>query len=233
MAEPLAQRRASDTLASQVFKNIRADIISGRLPPNQRLRLEDLREVHAVGFSPLREALVQLHSEGLVALEKMKGFRVAPVSVAHLDDLTQVRVETEALAMAWSIERGDAAWEAEVLASFHRLSKQSKSTPGSPPRIEDDWRVEHRAFHSALFAACGSPLLISICDSLFDQAERYVALSIRFMDQPRDDLAEHEALMKAALARDTKAAKSLCGEHIERTHNKVVASLDLLHGEAD
>jgi len=127
MAEPLAQRRASDTLASQVFKNIRADIISGRLPPNQRLRLEDLREVHAVGFSPLREALVQLHSEGLVALEKMKGFRVAPVSVAHLDDLTQVRVETEALAMAWSIERGDAAWEAEVLASFHRLSKQSRA----------------------------------------------------------------------------------------------------------
>ncbi|HUT48789.1 MAG TPA: FCD domain-containing protein [Alphaproteobacteria bacterium] len=217
-----------DTLAGRAFKLIRAEIIAGRLAPNQRLRLEELRETYQVGFSPIREALIQLHSEGLVMLEKMKGFRVAPVSIDHLHDLTQVRIETEALGLTWSIERGDAGWEADVLGAFHRLSKQSKSSPGEAPRIEDHWRAEHRGFHSALVAACASPLLISIFDSLFDQGERYVALSIRFMEQPRDDLAEHEALMRAALDRDPAAARRLCREHTERTHDKVAASLELL-----
>ena len=68
--------------------------------------------------------------------------------------------------------------------------------------------------------------MISICDSLSDQAERYVALSIRFKAQPRDDLAEHEAMMRAALDRDAAAARRLCREHIERTRDKVAVSLE-------
>jgi len=223
--------RGPDTLAGRAFKLIRAEIIAGRLAPNQRLRLEELRETYQVGFSPIREALVQLHSEGLVVLEKMKGYRVAPVSIDHLHDLTQVRIETESLGLTWAIERGDASWEADVLGAFHRLSKQSKSSPREPRRSEDQWRNEHRGFHSALIAASASPLLISIFDSLFDQGERYIALSIRFMEQPRDDLAEHEALMRAALDRDPTAARRLCREHTERTHDKVAASLKLLQAD--
>ena len=227
------ERGEADTLAGRAYSLIRSDIIRGRLAPNLRLRLEDLRETYQMGFSPIREALMQLDSEGLVVLEKMKGFRVAPVSLDHLDDLTRVRIEVESLALRWSIEKGDATWEAEILGSFHRLSKQQKSNPDDPQNINEGWRNEHRAFHAALVAACGSKLLISICDSLYDQAERYVALSIRYLEQPRDDLIEHEALMRAALDRDAGTAARLCAEHIALTTAKVSASSDaLLHDDA-
>lgn len=222
-----------DTMAGRAYRAIRYDIIRGRLEPNRRLRLEDLRERYAMGFSPIREALMQLHTEKLVVLENMKGFRVAPVSLSHLEDLTQVRIEVESLGLRWSIERGDAEWEAGILGAFHRLSKQKKRDADRPLDIDESWRAAHRAFHTALVAACGSPLLLSICTALFDQAERYVALSIRYLDEPRDDLAEHEALMDAALARNGARAMALCAQHIRRTSEKVAASPEMFAKSAD
>lgn len=222
-----APRAGVNTLAGQAFKLIRSDIITGRLMPDTRLRLEELRERCKMGFSPIREALMRLHTEGLVALEPMKGFRVASVSLDHLTDLSRVRIETEAMAIRWSVERGDSAWEADVLGAFHRLSRLHKSTGGDRSDVNEAWRAEHRKFHRALMAACGSPLLMSICDSLFDQAERYVALSIRHTAEPRDDRAEHEAITRAALAHDAEEAVRLTAEHIRRTTEKVAASTEL------
>ena len=220
-------RRNGDTLADRAYQDIRADIISGRLAPNQRLRLEELRERFTMGFSPIREALMQLNTERLVVQEKMKGFRVAPVSLDHLYDLTRVRKEIEPLAIKWAIENGDAEWEANVIGAFHRLSKQSKRS-GKQNGIDGNWRAEHRRYHLSLIAACQSSQLLTICDSLFDQSERYVALSIRYLDEPRDDQGEHQALMEAVIGRKRKAAAELCAQHIQRTTEKVVASSDLL-----
>ncbi len=167
---------------------------------------------------------MQLHSEGLVVLERMKGFRVASISIEHLQDLARVRIEMEGTAIRWSIEYGDVDWEADILGAFHRLSKRKKMHDEMNSGIDPYWRDAHRAFHTALMAACRSPLLISICDSLFDQAERYVALSIRHIDQPRNDIGEHEGIMHAALARDARSAIELTQQHIGRTAEKVAAA---------
>src|SRR6188508_1422076 len=79
------------TLGAAVFRQIRADIISCHLKPNEKLRVEALRERYGVGGSPIREALMRLETEGLVELEQNKGFRVSSVSREQLDDLTATR----------------------------------------------------------------------------------------------------------------------------------------------
>ena len=71
------------------------------------------------------------------------------------------------------------------------------------------WFKEHRSFHSALVAACGSPLLMSIREGLFDQAERYVALSITSRFPTRNDVGEHEQIMRAALSRNVSARDAI------------------------
>lgn len=211
------------TLNASVFRQIRADIVACRLAPNERLRVETLRERYGVGGSPIREALMRLEAEGLVTLEQNKGFRVSPVSREQLDDLTATRVEIETIALRWSIEKGAVEWEANLLAAFHRLSRLKK--------IEQDrgtntaWFAEHRNFHAALVAACGSPLLMSIRESLFDQAERYVALSITSRFPTRNDVGEHEQTMRAALSRNVARATQLHKTHIERTSERVAKSL--------
>lgn len=221
-------REGGQTLAGIAFDRIRSDILSCRLEPDARLRMDRLKARYEMGLSPLREALMRLEAEGLVILEQKKGFRVAPVSQDHLIDLGRIRAEIECLALKWAIEHGDVAWEADIIGAFHKLSRQNKISPDTPMAISEDWNAHHRAFHWALVAACGSPVLLSMLVTLYDQAQRYVALSIANRDKPRDDVAEHKGLMEAALARDGGKACALCKRHIEITTNKVAASLDRL-----
>lgn len=216
----------SETLHARVLAQIRADIVTCRLMPNERLTLETLRDQYRAGFSPLREALMRLAAEGLVQLTQNKGFRVAGVSRDSLFDLMQSRIDIETIALRRSIENGGVEWEADLLAAFHRLSKQSKLGRAQGDAISSEWSKAHRAFHCALVAACNSPIMLSIREGLFEKAERYVALAILSKLAPRNDLAEHEQIMRAALARSASRAVTLNREHIERTFNKVAKSLE-------
>lgn len=219
-------REEVQNLSDKVFDRLRADILTCRLAPNTRLRMDDLREMYGVGLSPLREALMRLEAETLVVLEQKRGFRVSPVSREYLMDLGRMRAEIECLALTWAIENGDVSWEAEIISSFHRLSRQSKYDDANPGVISESWNMEHRRFHGSLVAACGSPIMLNMLDSLFDRAERYVALSVINSEKPRDDVSEHESLMNATLARDIDEACALGRRHIERTTAKVASSLD-------
>lgn len=220
-----AKRVADQTMTASALSRIRSDIIACRLMPNERLRFEALRERYGMGVSPLREALMRLEAEGLVQLEQNKGFRVSEVSRENLHDLMQTRIEIEAIALRWSLEKGGVEWEANLLGAFHRLSRQTKLDPSEPETINEAWSREHAAFHAALVSACGSQTLISIRERLFEQAERYVSLSIMSNAPLRDDVGEHKQLMRAALNRDADRTIELNRLHISRTTDKVAASL--------
>jgi GntR family transcriptional regulator, carbon starvation induced regulator len=218
------QQTDGETLHARVLEQIRTEIVQCRLMPGERLTLEALRERYQVGWSPIREALMRLAAEGMVLLEQNKGFRVAPVSRESLFDLMQSRIEIESIALRWSIEKGGVAWEADLLAAFHRLSRQPKRA--QPNGISPAWSKEHRAFHQALIAACGSPTMLAIRESLFERAERYVTLAILAMAPPRNDVAEHEQIMRRAVARNVPRALAANREHIELTLSKVARSLE-------
>ena len=225
MPPSLAGSAAPQTLQASALSRLRADIIACRLMPNERLRVEALRERYGMSLSPLREALMRLEAEGLVELEQNKGFRVSEVSRENLLDLMRSRIEIESIALRWSLEKGGVEWEADLLGAFHRLSRQPKIDPENPDAINEAWGKEHAAFHAALVSACGSQTMMSIRSRLFEQAERYVSLSIMANAPPRDDVAEHKQLMRAALNREVDKTLELNRLHITRTLDKVAASL--------
>lgn len=225
MPSSLAKSDAAVTLNASALSQIRSDIIACRLMPNERLRVEALRERYSMGTSPIREALMRLEAEGLVELEQNKGFRVSEVSRANLLDLMRTRIEIETIALRWSIEKGGVEWEANLLSSFHRLSRQRKIDPENPDAISEAWSKAHTDFHTALVSACDSPTLMSIRARLFEQADRYVALSIMSNGPLRDDVTEHKNLMRAALNREVEKTVELNRVHINRTLDKVAASL--------
>jgi Transcriptional regulators len=176
---------------------------------------------------------MRLEAEGLVELEQNKGFRVSEVSRENLLDLMRTRIEIETIALRWSLEKGGVDWEASLLSAFHRLSRQSKIDPANPDAISEAWSKEHADFHSALVSACGSPTLLSIRSRLFEQADRYVALSIMSSGPLRDDVTEHKQLMRAALNRELDKTLELNRVHINRTLDKVSASLAASKAPAD
>jgi GntR family carbon starvation induced transcriptional regulator len=203
----------SKTLVESAYKRLRTDIIEGRLTPNAKLRIEELRGQYECGASPLREALNRLAGEGFVTVEGQRGFRVSPVSLADLKDLTRMRIMLECEALKESIEHGDDNWEANIVASFHRLVKAEDS------RNQDfsEWEQRNDEFHEALLAASTSPWLLKFRHTLYEQHKRYRLLAILALEESRDLLAEHTAIKDAAIAHDAKAACKATEHHIMAT----------------
>ena len=217
------------TLASQAQELLRADILSGRLAPGQRLRTKDLQARYGLGLSPLRESLQRLSVEGMVVNDEQRGFAVAPVSIAELQDLTLARTALESIMLPMAIAQGTADWEAEIVAAFHRLSRTP--LPGDPAAVGDarQWELRHRAFHHALVAGCASPWLLRLHAQLVDQSERYRQIRILHHQeqgaQVRDVNAEHQAVMDAVLRRDATEATELMTRHLRATSQ---ATADLM-----
>lgn len=213
-------------LSEQAFLRLRRDVLSGELVPGRKLKIEELQEVYGFSSSPLREALNRLSQEGLVAADVRRGFRVAAISRDDLEDITHMRLLLDVEALRASIMHGGDAWEADVLAAFHRLEKVESRLGEGPVVLDDEWSALHRAFHLALIAACPSERQRAACASLFDQSERYRRYSARYRTAPRNKKRDHNKLMDAVLARDADKACDLLSAHIRGTLKNVEAALD-------
>ena len=98
------------TLAEKAYEGLRHDIVTGALKPGQPLRMAQLSARYDMGFSPLREALNRLQAERLVTSVALKGFTVAPLSMAEMWDATNTRILIEGRALRLSIEAGGDEW---------------------------------------------------------------------------------------------------------------------------
>jgi DNA-binding GntR family transcriptional regulator len=215
------ERRADErprSLTSAVQERLRADILSTRLLPGQKLHIAGLAKQFSVSLAAVREALSRLVADGLVQASDQRGFRVSPVSSADLRDVTQTRVDIEGLALRRSIERGDAAWLASVEKSFIELCAVPHTFPDDPTHHYEEWVVRHRVFHRTLVNACGSNWLLGFRDVLHEQSERYRRLAIRRnSEKTRNVEAEHGAIVQATLKRDADAAVGALSEHFMTT----------------
>src|SRR5437879_7448011 len=161
---PAGERPRS--LTSAVQERLRADILSTRLLPGQKLHIAGLAKQFSVSLAAVREALSRLVADGLVQASDQRGFRVSPVSPADLRDVTQTRVDIEGLALRRSIERGDAAWLVSVEKSFTALCAVPHTYPDDPTHHYEAWVVRHHVFHRTLVNACGSQWLLGFRDVL-------------------------------------------------------------------
>jgi DNA-binding GntR family transcriptional regulator len=208
---------AAATYSDYVFERLRADILTGAFEPDARLAMKELSERYQVGTSPIREALHRLTGEGFVQFVGQRGFRVPPLSLDDLDDLTNLRSLIEEAAMRQAIANGDDTWEAGIVAAFHRLERQASRFSTDDEGLIREYDAVHRSFHLALFASAASPRLIALQANLFDQAFRYRTLLHSQPISPREVVTEHKRLMKHALARDADAAVKAIKAHLQLT----------------
>ena len=213
----MTSSQPSRSLTEAAYETLRADLLACRLRPGDRLKISDLCQRLGANLSAVREALARLTADGLVEAEPQRGFRVAPISQADLRDLTAVRIDIEAMCLRRAIAVGDLAWEAQVVAAFHRMTHLPERDPADPVRINEAWAQEHANFHEALVAACDSPWLLRMRALLYAQSERYRRLSAPLGGVPRDLDHEHRDIMNATLARSADLAAALMGEHLRLT----------------
>lgn len=203
----------SSTLTDAAYQRLRHDIVHGQFAPGDKLRVEHLKRAYEVGATPLREALYRLTADGFVSARGQRGFRVAEMSVAELQDLTDLRVAIEGMALTRSVQNGDEDWESAVVAAFHHLTKAERA----PGLDIQQWEIRNRDFHLALVSRCDSPWLLRFYETLYDQHKRYRNIARVERGDRRDVHAEHEAIYQAALARDVAALCAANEVHIRET----------------
>ncbi len=214
-----------ETRAERIYTNLRADILTGRLLPGQRLPFADLSVRYETSVGVLREALSRLVEQGLVLAEPQLGFRVTRVSEEDLADLTNTRIDIETLCLRHAITHGDLAWESRLVAAFHTLAHTPELAATDPPTVNEDWAAAHAAFHAAILDGCPSRRLREIAASLRDTSELYRRWSRHLGNETTRDIAgEHLALREAVLARDVERATAALSQHIEYTTRALLAA---------
>lgn len=220
-----AGERSEATSSEEALRLLQRDIVLGSLKPDSKLKIRVLKERYGIGSSPMREALAQLSAQGLVNQYSQRGFRVPPLSAAHLADITRSRQLVEVEAVKLAIAHGDAAWEDEITTSFHLLERMFARTRGRAKPDVQEFEMRHQRFHRALIAACPLAEVKAFCDRLYLQATRYRLLLRRYAFANDVVLAEHRILMDAVLGRNRLEAARALKAHIGLTADVLIGEL--------
>ena len=211
--------------SERAYSRLRDEILHGGLMPGDRLTGADLRARFELGLTPIREALTRLSAEGLVEAQTHRGARVAGVTAEGLADLMATRRAIERICLAAAIERGDAGWEARIVAAMHLLERTPLPSDPEDRAAASAWEARHRAFHLALVGACGSGWLLRFWSTLADHSERLRKLRLLNRHaraaKVRNVNAEHRAIMAAVLDRDVAQATKLMDKHLVATESSV------------
>ncbi|MEL6678782.1 MAG: GntR family transcriptional regulator [Pseudomonadota bacterium] len=212
-----SQKSDDGTIVALLASTLRRDIAFGTLLPDQKLKIDELRQRYGGSNHSMRETLRILSTEGLVEATAQRGFRVTSATEDDLRDIQLVRIEIERIALARSIEHGDVAWEGRVIAAHHALRKAEAVVAEAPDDLTAlHWDEACRAFAHALIDACDSPRLIDLHRKFFDQSRRFRLVQLR---EGKLDWADRkhrqQALLDAVLAKDQCAASALLQRDIE------------------
>lgn len=189
---PLGQRTMPDAIADV----LRAEILSGRLPP-----ASPLREVHVAGElgvsrAPLREALRLLQDEGLVERRPFKGAVVATVTADEVRAMAVVRQRVEPLAVQLGLPALRADDAAELRAAVTALADVTADgdMAGS---IE-----AHLAVHRLLYERSGNSVLVDMWRSWESRLRLFWVVDHQSFARLTDVVASHQRLLDLIVAGD-------------------------------
>lgn len=205
MSAPLLDRAPAATRIADV---LRERIASGLAAPGSRIvELEVAREL-GVSRSPVREALLRLSEEGLVAILPYRGAIVVPLQRRRLVELTEFRLALERFALERLVERGDK--RALVRLRTHVAAIRRAVESGDRRHIAD----EDLAMHRTLVASAENALLERAYDSLLAQIRLYIGVTSARYERAEELAEEHEAILAEVERRDAPAARALLDAHV-------------------
>jgi DNA-binding GntR family transcriptional regulator len=204
---------AITTVQHATLLALREGIAAGRYEPGQQLRQENLAHDFGVSVPPVREALKTLEAEGQVVYVPRRGYSVAQLSRAELQEAYLIRdlLETEATVRAvGSLTRDDIARMRSAVRDMERAN---------------------RRFHFTVFDAAAMPRMADMIRVLWDGTDRYRSLYFSSAAHRNRVRKEHAAIMSAVAHGDTNAAVELSRQHREHALQALCDALPAETGE--
>lgn len=196
------------TAPQWLYQELRRRIIRGELSPGQALRQQHLATEFGISAIPVREALRMLEADHFVVIHANRGAVVRTVSLADAEEIVTIRLAVEPLAISMAVPR--------MTKQDHRVSRELLDEYAC---VNDPFESStlNRRFHFALYQACGSPRLLKIIGSLFDEVLRVAHVNISDQLGNTQAQREHKGIWVSCRNGDADQAAQRLHAHIERS----------------
>lgn len=197
------------TATELAYEAIRAQIMTGELPPDQWLREIDLAGMLGVSRTPVREALSRLAAEGLIRHERNRGAQVERWTLEDLDEIFALRCKLEPWGAGLAAEAN--------LMDFDRLDeitdemdREAELTDPGFGRIT----VLNNELHDAIMRGSGNSQLLSVITSIRQTPIVRLTFQSYSHDELQRSLAQHREIVHALRMGDAIWAESAMMSHL-------------------
>ncbi|OPY93220.1 MAG: HTH-type transcriptional regulator McbR [Syntrophaceae bacterium PtaU1.Bin231] len=180
------------SLRETIYEQIRDDITFGKLYPGQRLTEATLANALKASRSPVREALRQLESEGLITFERNKGIAVSKLSLKEVDEIFDIRMVLEGYAALLTAEQSITKDDLRYLKQLNKSLQQA-----AQKNDVYSWLELNASFHKFFQARSGNHNLEQLISMLERRVYRYKYMSVSFPHQFSYYLEQHEKIINA------------------------------------
>jgi DNA-binding GntR family transcriptional regulator len=196
--------------SARIAEALRRAILSGEHEPGERIVQEELAERYGGSRIPVREALRQLETEGLVRLVANTGAWVQSLTMAQCSEVYQTRERLEPLLLRHSAEY----LTDEVIRTLHDLAQRMEKAEDMEEFLELD-----REFHFATYRAEGTHVLRDLVTRLWNTTQPYRRAYTGLVDDEHMRIFhdDHHMLVSALRDGDMKLAEQVVAIHIRRT----------------
>ena len=212
-------RLQRQTVASMTLDAIRTGILHGNYAEGEPLRQDALADELGVSRIPIREALRQLETEGLVTFNPHRGAIVSSLSLEEIEEVFDLRatIEPDLLRRAMPHLTTARLDQADDVLDRYAVALRAGDV--------SKWGVLNWQFHASLYAPAGRPITMSIVQRLHQQSDRYLRMQLALTHGETRANEEHRAIAAAARAHDTKRACQLLRNHIAGAGRSLLAFL--------
>lgn len=209
-------------LGMEVYDILLKKLMSLEIQPEERIGVDKLARELGVSQTPIREALSQLESQGLVVKVHLSGYRAAAqLSRKQFDDLCELRLLLEPAAAA----KAAALMSDEELQALAALAAQMEEpSPGDPRSAYNAFAQQDARFHAEIARSSRNELLHDIVNQ---QRVHLHLFRLRFYARvTQDAIVEHAKILEAFRRHDPDAAAAAMRAHIESAHARFKSVFD-------
>ena len=204
MSDPATPLRRSEQLGEEIEERI----VTGQYRPGMRLDEQDLADEFGVSRTPVREALIQLASAGMIELRPRRGAVVATVSATRLCEMFEVMAELEAMCGRLAARRITPAEQAALLEA-HGACEAARDAADP-----DAYYHLNEVFHQRIYQASHNEFLAEQAEALHRRLRPYRRLQLRVRNRMNTSYSEHQAIVERIVEGDHEGAATTLQRHV-------------------
>jgi DNA-binding GntR family transcriptional regulator len=195
---------------------LRTAILQGRYQSGEPLRQDRIAEEFGISKIPVREALVQLRTEGLITFSPNRGAVVSELSQEEVDEIYTMRIALETKALERAIP---GLGPADLIRAQGVLDIMDTETD------QARWSELNWEFHATLYQAARMPRLLTTIEMLHNNVARYLVIYLKRLGAQPQSQKEHRAILDSIRRQKADRAVDLLQQHLERASKRLVGFL--------